>query len=284
MLRVAIQGTHGAFHELAALKFYGRRDIQFVYCDTFSQVFSNLAAGQADASVVAVGNSRFGDISRVYDILIRNHLKKSAERYWIVGEVYHEIEQCLVGIKSTILDEISEVHSQAPALGQCTKFLHAKLPNAKLVEQDDTAKSAQLVSLWQDPTKVAIASRHAAEIYGLHILKTSIQDDKHNTTRFLVIEKNGQNLRADDDKCSLLLKTTHLPGSLAKALMLFSDLDLNLSYLQSVPVPEELFKYRFYIDVEAGAKDPRMQKVVQALQIIGYEIDILGSYRQAKIV
>src|SRR3989344_4736911 len=282
MLTVAIQGVRGAFHEIAANNYFDQK-IKLLYCDTFPGVFSALHDGQADAGVLAIGNSTFGDIGKVYEILVDNHLdKKSKLKYWITGEVYINVEQCLLGVPGTSLETIKEVHSQAPALGQCFNFLSNKFSKALEIEHDDTARSAQLVSEWQDISKAAIASRQAAAQYGLDVIVSGVQDHKLNVTRFVVVE-TVQNQRRGTTKTSLLLKTGHQPGSLAKALVLFSDFDINLSYLQSVPIAGKPFQYRFYIDMEAGVNESRVKKALKELELTGYEVNILGSYRKANI-
>ena len=134
----------------------------------------------------------------------------------------------------------------------------------------------------QDISKAAIASRQAAAQYGLDVIVSGVQDHKLNVTRFVVVE-TVQNQRRGTTKTSLLLKTGHQPGSLAKALVLFSDFDINLSYLQSVPIAGKPFQYRFYIDMEAGVNEPRVKKALKVLELTGYEVNILGSYRKANI-
>lgn len=282
MKKVAIQGIHGAFHEIAAYKYFGE-NIKLVYCSTFADVFESLDNKKADACAVAIGNSRSGDIAKVYDILIHNNQQKVVTKYWIGGEVYIKIDQCLLGVKGASLKTIKEVHSQAPALGQCTNYLRSNLPGASLIAQTDTAKSAQLVSKWNDPSKAAIASASAAKFYGLKIITKSIQDDPVNVTRFLIIER-GKPVKINGcSKSSLLLRTSHTPGSLAKALTIFGDEKINLSYLQSVPVPKSPFQYRFYIDIEASISDERVKKAFKTLESDGYGVDVLGCYSRAKI-
>ncbi|HSX47071.1 MAG TPA: prephenate dehydratase domain-containing protein, partial [Patescibacteria group bacterium] len=144
MPKIAIQGGLGSFHEIAAQAYFGD-DLELLCCETFQDVFSALHDQATNKVMVAIGNSRYGDINKVYDVLIANHVKKEALRYWISGEVYVPVTQCLLALPGTTLSDIQEVHSQAPALGQCTTFLHTKLPHAVLVEEEDTAGSAALV-------------------------------------------------------------------------------------------------------------------------------------------
>lgn len=280
MNKIAIQGAAGSFHEMAARKYFGA-NVELVYCETFEDVFAALQSELVQTAVLAIGNSRFGDINHVYDTLIRNHRHKSGHRYWITGEIYVAVELCLLGLPGTKTSDIKEVHSQIPALGQCFSFLHNELKGVVVVEQDDTAKSAQLVHEWSDPAKAAIASEQAGKNNGLEVLAHSIQDDKQNVTRFLVITIDKPEPLGICDKSSLLLRGNHAPGSLVQALGCFSDQKISLSYIQSVPVPEKPFKYNFYIDIEAGVEDARTTLALNELTTLGYEVDVLGSYQTA---
>jgi prephenate dehydratase len=278
---VSIQGARGSFHEAAAREYFGSK-VALIYCENFNKVFLSLQNGITNTAVVAIGNSRYGDIDSVYTPIIRNHVHKENHRFWIKGEIYMQINHCLLGLPGSKLCDIVQVHSQAPALGQCKKYLDTYIPHAVAVEQDDTAKSAQLVSKWHDKTKAAIASHAAAEMYGLSVLAENIQDDKDNTTRFLVI---GAEITTSprNNKASLLLKTSNQPGALVHALNLFSQVGINLSYIQSIPIPEELFKYRFYIDIDAGVEDARVKTILTELINLHYETDVLGSYHAARL-
>jgi prephenate dehydratase len=280
---IAIQGAKGSFHEIATKKYFKAQEVDILYCQTFLDVFQALETGRASSAFVAIGNNRYGDIDHVYDILIGNRLSKSATKYWISGEVYINIEHNLVGIKGAKVEDIREVHSQAPAIVQCFSFIHHDLHKAIAIEEDDTALSAKYVHEWQDKTKAAIASKEAAKVYDLHIIAKSIQDDQNNITRFLLVEPNEDTLVDNATKTSLLLRTTHTPGALSNALKLFSDNEINLSYLQSVPIANRPFEYRFYIDLDAGMENIYLYKALAGLRKLGYQYDILGSYKKAVV-
>lgn len=280
-MQVAIQGTHGSFHEIAAKAAFGE-GVEIFPCETFSDVFTALQTGQVKKAVVAVGNNHYGDISPVMDFLVRDHAGLATPQFWITGEVYIHITQCLIGLATISLNTIKEIHSQAPAIGQCLAYIRKNIPQAVIVEEDDTAKSVMRIKEWNDPTKVAIASKAAAELYGLQVLAEGIQDDALNITRFLVVEPYYTE-RAEHTKTTLLLTTDHTPGSLVKALALFSNQSLNFSYIQSLSIPNQPFQYRFYLEIEAGSQDPRVKEVLRVLKEIGYQVDILGSYQIATI-
>jgi len=278
---IAIQGTPGSFHQIAAKSLFGA-EVQTLPCATFADVFIALQTQQATKAVVAVGNNRYGDISPVLDMLVHDHTGLANPQFWISGEVYVEVKQCLIGLPGATLETIKEVHSQAPALGQCQKFLQKNLHTATIIEQEDTAKSVKLVKEWNDPTKVAVASRAAAEIYGMQVLAEGIQDDELNITRFLVIQTQFIE-SPNNNKTTLLFKTDHQPGSLVRALAFFSNEAINFSYLQSMSIPNQPFQYRFYLEIEAGSQEDRAVRAFKTLNEIGYEVDVLGSYTIAQI-
>ncbi|HEY4964285.1 MAG TPA: prephenate dehydratase domain-containing protein [Candidatus Saccharimonadales bacterium] len=280
---IAIQGAKGSFHEIATKKFFGSGEVDILYCQTFLDVFKALESGSASSAFVAIGNNRYGDIDHVYDILIANRLSSNTTKYWISGEVYINIEHHLIGLKGARVEDIKEVHSQAPAIVQCFSFIHRDLNKAVAIEEDDTALSAKYVAEWDDKTKAAIASKEAAKIYGLSVLADNIQDDENNITRFLLVEPNEDTRIDNASKTSLLLRTSHTPGALSEALNLFTKNDINLSYLQSVPIANRPFEYRFYIDIDGGIENKAVDMALSGLRKLGYQYDILGSYKRATV-
>jgi chorismate mutase/prephenate dehydratase len=179
---------------------------------------------------------------------------------------------------------IKAIHSQVPALVQCGEFLEEQFPDAQIIEEHDTAYSAQKVAKDNDPTHAAVASEAAAELYGLKILRRRVQDDKNNITRFLELRAgNAADPSGDEDKTSLLIHTPHVPGSLFGALQSFADRDINLSYLQPKSVPNTAFELLFFIEAEAGLTEARMQEGLGELEDLGYQPEILGTYKKAEI-
>ena len=281
--KIAIQGYPGSFHQLAARKYFGKQANDLLFCQTFVDVFNSLETGQAGRALVAIGNNRYGDIDHVYDILIENRLAKNRPKYWISGEVYINIVHCLLGLKGATTADIKEVYSQAPAIVQCFGFVHNNLAGAVAIEEDDTALSARFVSEAGDKSKAAIASEEAAKLYNLKVLAKGIEDDTNNITRFLIIEPRRVQKLKGTSKTSMLLRTSHKPGALVQALNLFSDNQINISYLQSVPIPNRPFEYRFYIDIDGGLEDKKVSKALEGLDNLGYRYDVLGSYKKAAV-
>lgn len=283
--KIAIQGYKGSFHDLALTKLYGKKPKEVIYCKTIIDVLESLEHGYSDYAFTAIGNNRYGDINHIYDILINNHLSGQHGRYYIVAEVYLNVVHCLLGVKGTQISDIRTIYSQAPAIVQCFNFIHARLRNAIAVEQDDTALSAKLVSELKTTSAAAIASKEAAKEFGLEVLAEDIQDDVNNISRFILISLTKPTSYSNTSKTSLLLSTgvEHKSTGLIKALDLLAENNINLSYLQSIPIPNRPFEYRFYMDIDAGLEDEKTIKFLSKLGTIGDDYEMFGSYKRAPI-
>lgn len=268
---VAIQGQEASFHDIAAHNYFGK-DIGLVPCDTFAETFQALQAGKADCAVVAIENSLYGSINEVYDLLLKH-------KFWIVGEVYLRIEQCLVGFPGASIKEIQEVHSQREALAQCEEYLDAALPSASRYENHDTAGSVADIKKWNDPTKAAIASSAAATLHGMEVLAHEIETHKQNYTRFVILNKTRQD-NPKANKLSLILRMggDHKPGALHHALGAFAERDISLSLIHSRPVIGRAWHYLFYIDAGCGLADHKLQHALAYLEAHDHKATILGSY------
>jgi prephenate dehydratase len=270
---IAIQGYEGSFHQEAAELFFGQ-DIKVHPCATFKDLIKASSHKQTtDAGMMAIENSIAGSILPNYNLLLHSKLQ-------IVGEVYLQIQQQLLVNKEVELTDIKEVHSHPMALLQCGTFLDKH--HFKLVESEDTALSAKLIAQRKSKHNAAIASKTAAKLYGLKIIAPNIQSAKDNYTRFLVIERNEkQQTVAEANKASVYFLTDHSKGSLAKVLSTIADNDINLSKLQSMPVPGSKFKYGFHADMEF-ANLQQFEKVKTAMQTQTNELKILGIYKNGK--
>lgn len=271
-MKIAIQGYEASFHHIAARQFF-HEDIEIIPCDSFPETFRSLK--HADYAVVAIENSLFGSINKVYDLLLN-------ERCWIVGEVYLRIEQCLIGLPGVTIDQITEVHSQLEALAQCEEFLDTALPKVKRLEHHDTAASVADIKQWNDPTKAAIASRQAAELHSMQILAAEIETNKQNYTRFVVVQQR-QTAVPGANKTSLVLRThgDTRPGALHHALGVFAERGINMTMLHSRPVVGKAWHYMFYIDLETSYDDNFKEMVIE-LEAVGCSVDLLGSYKAGR--
>ena len=270
-MKIAIQGALGSFHHLAAQKWFGS-DAVIVPCDTFPDVFTSLESAQADAAIVAIENSLYGSITAVYDLLVKHH-------YPIIGELPEHIHQQLIGYPGTKLEDITAVYSMAPALAQCHDFLTTHLPHATRIEREDTAESVSYIKSLESSSSAAIASHAAATLHGMSILQENIEDESANFTRFLVIQPNAPAVE-HADKASLVLRTDHSPGALYRALGIFAGLGINLTKLQSRPIRGQVWKYQFFIDIEADQR--QLDIALSELNNLGCEINVLGHYKAAQ--
>jgi prephenate dehydratase len=272
-VKVSIQGFEGSFHQEAANKFFGEK-VQVICCSTFREVVKTAEnKNESDAGIMAIENSIAGSILPNYNLLQKSKLK-------IIGEVYLHIRQNLLVNRGVKLQDIREVHSHPMAILQCHDFLDKH--NWRLVETDDTALSAKHVHQHRSKHIAAIASRLAAEIYQLEIIEPNIHTLKNNYTRFLILQRAAIAADAENaDKASINFHTNHSRGSLAKVLTGIADAGINLSKLQSMPIPGSDFKYSFHADLEFENKD-QLYKALATLKDKTDSLQILGVYKNGR--
>ncbi len=270
---VAIQGYEGSFHQEAARQFFGK-SVEVIPCATFREVVKiGASKKESDGAVMAIENSIAGSILPNYNLLQKSNLR-------IVGEVYLQIKQNLLVNPGVRLEDIKEVHSHTMALQQCYDFLDKY--KWKLVETEDTALSAKHIHQHKSKHIAAIASKLAAELYKLDVIAPSIQTMKNNYTRFLILQREGvAPLIADANKASVNFVTDHSKGSLARVLSMIAEGGINLSKLQSFPIPGSDFKYSFHADMEFDRID-QFQKVMEAIKPSTVELKIYGVYKNGK--
>ncbi|GAB3009298.1 prephenate dehydratase [Niabella terrae] len=268
---LAIQGYEGSFHQQAAQVFYGKQ-ATVECCDTFKEVI--IAAKdrkRTNGCVMAIENSLAGSILPNYNLLQSSNLK-------IVGEVYLQINQNLLVNQDVELEDIREVHSHTMALQQCYEFLDQF--KWKLVETDDTALSAKHISQYKSKHIAAIASTLAAEIYDLKVIAPKIQTQRKNYTRFLVLKRPEDIIEPQTgNKASINFQTIHKDGALARVLGVMAIHKVNLSKLQSFPIPGSEFKYQFHADLEFDQLKT-FERVVEKLKKFTEEIKIYGIYNK----
>jgi prephenate dehydratase len=269
--RVSIQGYEGSFHQVAAQHFFGK-EVQVIPCATFREVVKIAShKKESDGGVMAIENSIAGSILANYNLLQKSNLK-------IAGEIYLQIRQNLLVNPGVKLEDIREVHSHTMALQQCYDFLDKY--KWKLVETDDTALSAKHIHQHRSKHTAAIASKLAAELYQLTMIAPNIQTLKNNYTRFLILQPaDAIHQAANADKASVNFHTDHSRGSLAKVLTTIAEGGINLSKLQSVPLPGSEFKYSFHADMEFGSLQ-QLQQVIEAMKPLTEGLNIYGIYKK----
>ena len=276
--RIAFQGERGAFSEEAALKLLGA-DVTLVPCATFDATFSAIKRQAADYVLAPMENSLAGSVHRSFDLLVESGLH-------IVGEVIIPIVHNLIGVPRATLERIASVESHPVALAQCEQFFIAH-PQLRRIPAEDTAGSVREVMRAADPTRAAIASRRAAELYEGVILLEHLEDDRENYTRFFLLAPSAaqpQDLGAASapDKISLVFQLAHKPGALHHALEPFARRNINMMKIESRPVHGRPWQYRFYLDLQAAASDPEFAAALAELALQAVELKILGSYKSAE--
>jgi len=273
MIKVAFQGERGAFSEIAAKKYFGE-DVKLSPSFTFDDVFSKVKKGEVKYGVVPIENSLYGSVFETYDLLLNYSLT-------IIGELNLQINHHLIAKKNYKLSEIKKVYSHPQALGQCSKFL-STLKNAQITPAYDTAGSALILLQNNEEPTAAVASREAAEIYGMKILKSEIQNNKKNYTRFLIISKKKEKREFTSPKTSLCFELKSMPGALYKALSVFALRDINLVKIESRPIPHKPFQYLFYVDLQGSDKDERIVQALKNLLEISVTIRKFGTYQSGE--
>jgi prephenate dehydratase len=270
--RVGYQGEPGAFSEEAVVTLFP--DAEPIPHRTFRDVFDGVEHEGLAHGVVPVENSQGGTIAETFDLLMR-------EAVSIVGEVVVRVDQTLLGVPGATLEGVRRVWSHPQALAQCEEFL-ASL-GADVVPMYDTAGAAKRVAEEGRTDQAAVAAERAAAVYGLQTLARRIQTHQDNQTRFAVIARTAPDGTPPEpigppDKTSIVFGVRHVPGALVRALSTFAFRGLNLAKIESRPLGDRPWEYRFYVDVEAGTDDERLTDALQELEREGRSLTVLGSY------
>lgn len=272
-LRVAFQGTEGAYGHQAALQHFGvtSRAVGLKAYPTFRVMLEAVIEGHVDRGMLPIENTTAGSVYEAYDLLLRYNLS-------LVGEEIVDVRHCLLGVADVPLESIRRIHSHPQALAQCSEFLGA-LPGCEGVAAANTALAARHVRDLKDPTEAAIASEEAGVHFGLHVLKRDIANQAVNFTRFVVVSAQPE----DCDpriaaKVSMVFSTRHEHGALVRCLNTIAGEGLNLTKLESRPRPGMPWEYVFYIDVEGHLGEPRVQAALAGLAARTVFLKVLGCY------
>lgn len=272
---MAFQGEPGAFSQQAIRQFLGG-DTPILPCQRFEQVFKALQAGEARAAAIPIENTLHGSVHENYDHLLNFDFE-------IVAETNVRIVHNLIAVPGVTFKKVKRVFSHPVAINQCLDFFAAN-PQVEREPFYDTAGSVKMIMEQGQKDAAAIASALAAEIYGAHILKRSIEDDRRNFTRFFLLQRRGtEPLRlasepSRDKKTSVVFTTRNIPGALFRALSAFALRDLNLTKIESRPLRGKPWEYLFYLDLIGDTSDGRLQKALGHLEEIADFLRVLGSY------
>lgn len=272
-MKVGFQGHNGAYSELALREYFGQ-NVEAIGFDFSEEVLENLLSNKLDIGFFPIENSIVGNVAVNLDLL--NH-----KETYIIGESYLNINHCLLVKPGVELKDIKFVHSHPIALAQCRTFLHTH--NMEPISAFDTAGSAKKLSRLDNPSHAVIASSLCAQYYDLEILAKNIQTVENNITRFVAFVKKDKIPKdIKKEKTSLCFSTNHTPGALLSCIQKFSDHNINLTKIESRPIPTDPFHYHFYVDFIGSSED---ENIIQCLKEMEANVDydnLLGSYPMAK--
>jgi len=278
MKTVAIQGIKGAYHDIAARRYFEenyKEEIEIFPCKQFRDVVSAVRRDSNIIGIMAIENTIAGSLLQNYELIRESDLV-------VIGEQKLHISHCLAALPEDTLETVVEVNSHPIALMQCSDFLNT-LPHIKIVEGDDTALSAKMIAENQLQGHAAICSRDAAELYGLKVLEESVETNKRNFTRFLLLANRwlAEELvkESDCDKTSIVFTLPHTEGSLSKILTILSFYDINLTKIQSLPILGREWEYLFYVDLTFKSL-LKYKQGLDAIRPLTKEFRILGEYKE----
>jgi len=269
-MKVSFQGEPGAYSEQAVYNYFGNAET--IPCESFDAMFDAVVSGKSDAALAPIENSLAGSIHQNYDLLLRHDLH-------IVGEYFLRVQHCLIVNTGVKMEDIKKAISHPQALGQCAGYLRSHGIKAEQVY--DTAGSVKMLKESGARGVAAIASKRAAELYGMQILQEGIEDNAENYTRFLAVRRESI-IPTDDAKTSIVFTLKNVPGSLFKAMSVFALRDIDLTKIESRPLQGKPWEYLFYIDFIGSTQDETVQRALEHLGEYAMTLRVLGSYPRFK--
>ena len=272
VLKISFQGALGSYSHQASTKFF--KDPLVVPCDSFEEAIETVRKGKADKAILPVDNSTYGRVADIHSLL-------PASKLFITAEYFLPVDICLLGTKSSSLKTVTTATSHPVLLGQCKQFL--KINNIKPISGYDTAGSARLISEENNQLKGALASKIASQIYGLKILQANVQDNKNNTTRFLVMEKKPKTLINQQKKIitSIVFQVRNIPAALYKAMGGFATNNVNMIKLESYMLGGSFEATQFFVDIQGHPLDGSVKRALDELRYFTNKLDIIGVYKQS---
>ncbi len=264
---IAFQGEHGAYSEMAAKAW--NKDLISIPCNSFADVFNGVQNGRYEYGIVPVENSLGGVVGDVNKNLMETNLH-------IVGAIENPVEHCLLTLPGTNHRDIKKVYSHSQALSQCKNFLERN--DLEPVPFYDTAGSAKMLSEERPEGVAVIASKFAAVLYNLEIIKSNIEDSDANRTRFFILSKDK--METNGNKCSIIFSTEHKAGTLFNVLELFAKANINLTRIESMP--KQMLNYAFFLDFLGAEKDETIQSVLEKVKEFSDDVRFLGCYNERK--
>lgn len=266
---VACQGVEGAFSQIACEKIFKNPFI--MYFKSFDAVFSSIEQGLCQYGILPIENSTAGSVKKVYDLMIRHSFS-------IVRSFRLKIDHNLLALPGSKLEDIREVYSHEQAINQCSEFLQ-KLTGIRIIPVENTAVASEMVAKSGRNDVAAISSRSCAELYGLKVLECAIQDNGNNYTRFICISKNME-IYPGSDKTTIMMVLNHRPGALYRVMARLYALGINVTKLESRPLPDRDFEFMFYFDLDTSIYSEEFVQLMCELDDLCEEFKYLGSYSE----
>lgn len=274
MKKIAIQGALGSYHDIAAHRFYANEEVELICCATFQDVFAAVKADNQTVGMIAIENTIAGSLLQNHELLRQSNLQ-------IIGEYKLRISHSFVCLPNEDWDDIKEVNSHPIALMQCQDFLNSH-PTFKVVEAEDTAKSAEIIKKENLTGRAAICSKAAAELYGMKVLQEGIETNKHNFTRFLIFAHNEKCKEVEKiNKANIVFSLPHTEGSLSQVLSILSFYNINLTKIQSLPIIGKEWEYLFYVDLTFDDYQ-RYNQAINAITPLTRALKTLGEYEEGR--
>ncbi|HIY51569.1 MAG TPA: chorismate mutase [Candidatus Olsenella avicola] len=267
--RVCCQGVEGAYSQMAAEKFFRRP--QIAYAPSFDAVFRTVEQGLAEFGVLPLENSTAGSVNQMFDLMVEHS-------FYVVRTTRVKVEHNLLARRGATIEGIRDIYSHEQAIGQCAEFLSG-LPDVRVHVCENTAVAAKRVAESGRTDVAALSSRSCADLYDLDVLVADAQDHDNNYTRFACISRDLR-IYPGADRTSLMIVLPHEPGALYKLLAKFYALDINLLKLESRPIPERDFEFRFYFDIECPVAAPEFSALMSSIGSLCQECRYLGSYAE----
>lgn len=268
--RVACQGVEGAYSMIACEKLFNTPNI--MYLGNFEGVFSAVENGLCEYGILPIENSTAGSVRKVYDLMLSHN-------FYIVRSTRIKVNHCLVAKQGTDIHDIKEIYSHEQAISQCSEFLKELGTDVKVTEVENTAVAAQMVAQSGRSDVAALSSYRCAELYGLKSIRSNVQDNGNNHTRFICISKKPE-IYPGASKTSIMMVLSHRPGALYKMLARFYALDINVVKLESRPMPDRDFEFMFYFDIETSVYSDEFVQLIRELSDGTEEFHYLGSYSE----
>lgn len=273
-IKVVFQGVEGAY-SYAAMRAYFPEEIENYHVKTFRDAMEEVASGRADYGVLPIENSTQGIVTDIYDLLTEYQL-------YIVGEQAVWADHVLLGMPGASLEDISAVYSHPQALAQCKKYLEEH-PSWKTIKTENTAASAKKVKEEGNPAQAAIASREAGEFFGLSVLAENICHNGQNVTRFIIVSAKPV-YEKKAEKVSVCFELPHESGTLYNMLSHIIYNGLNMTKIESRPIPGKTWQYRFFVDFQGNLEEPAVKNALRGLEAEADSMRVLGNYGQQEEV